>query len=134
MCRNSGRGLKTIGAGLLLLLVICSLSFSQDQESNVSSMTTEAIVLELISITERQAARLTEAERLLNEQTQTLMSLRQQLTESSESYTQLETITNEQSNYSRSLESEVGTLTTQRTWLLWGLAGSLIAGLVGWLL
>lgn len=134
MCQKSGRGLRIIGIGLSLLLVVSALSFSQDQESNVSSMTTEAIVLELISITERQAARLTEAERLLNEQTQTLMSLRQQLTESSESYTQLETITNEQSNYSRSLESEVGTLTTQRTWLLWGLAGSLIAGLVGWLL
>lgn len=128
--RRRGRWSKSIAVGFFLVLVCSSGLWAQD----AAEMTTAEILEELTVIIERQAERLTEADRLLNEQKGELMKLRTELTDLRESYTRLTETINAHRTYSQNLERELRRLRVHRTVLLTTSAISIVAAVVGWLL
>ena len=128
--KRHGRWLKSIAVGFFLVLVCSSELWAQD----AAEMTTAEILEELTVIIERQAERLTEADKLLTEQRSGLMKLRVELDSLRESYTRLTETINAHRIYSQNLERELQRLRVHRTVLLTTSAISIVAAVVGWLL
>lgn len=126
-----GRGLKSIGVSLLLLLALSVPTYSDAPDP--SGMTTEEIVAELTQIISEQETRLNEAESLLTEQETTLRTLRRRLSELSESYTQQKQAIDGLRSYSQSLEGELQKVRMHRAVLLTISGISIVVAVVGWL-
>jgi len=114
-----GRGLKSVGRALLLVLLLSLVSVSAFTQEDVETMTTMELIDEALILLEEQGKRLDEREASLTQRETNLNTIEQSLT-------RIETVAADFEQYSKSLEDENASLQTWNNILI----GTTVTGLV----